>query len=487
VRQTPVCCAAIAVFALTCWADQPAAASETLIRLAVYPAPAPKPALRYVLLPELREVNPGNPIQNYLKCFMEQQKFFFDKEGFERRDKLLTMPLKELPAQELQDYGGAALRQADWAARLDKPDWQILLKLKAEGVSVLLPDVQQLRSLANALKVRFRAEVALGRFDDAIRTAKTMFAMSRHLGEHPTFIGDLVGVAIAAVAIGPLEEMLEQPGCPNLYWALTHLPHPLVSIDMGGQGERLWFEPEFRDLDEKAPMSADQIEKVVSHFDNLFNEGKPVKPEDSVRGRLAARSKDEAKIGAARRRLIEAGFPEERLLRFPAEQVLLLDEKRELELRFDDAIKVLGLPVWQAEALIAQIKPPGGTRPTAGLERGLFAEFVPAAYKIHRAQARLEQRIALLRHVEALRLYAAEHNGTFPAKLAEVTVPLPDDPFTGKPFRYELVGATAHLRGTPPPGEENNPGFNVHYEVTLQKTELRSQKSEAEGQKSAPR
>ena len=84
-----------------------------------------------------------------------------------------------------------------------------------------------------------RAEVALGRFDDALRTAKTMFAMSRHLGEHPTFIGNLVGIAIANTAIGPLEEMLEQPGCPNLYWALTNLPNPLVSLDKGMEGERV--------------------------------------------------------------------------------------------------------------------------------------------------------------------------------------------------------------------------------------------------------
>ena len=93
--------------------------------------------------------------------------------------------------------------------------------------------------LAGALKVRFRAEVALGRFDDAIRTAKTMFAMSRHLGEHPTLIGNLVGIVVANAAIGPLEEMLEQPGCPNLYWALTNLPHPLVPLDKGMEGERV--------------------------------------------------------------------------------------------------------------------------------------------------------------------------------------------------------------------------------------------------------
>jgi hypothetical protein len=50
-----------------------------------------------------------------------------------------------------------------------------------------------------------------------------------------------------------------------------------------------------------------------------------------------------------------------------------------------------------------------------------------------------------------------------------VTVPLPVDPFTGKPFNYQLDGTTAHIRGTPPPGEEKTPGFNFHYEVTIQK------------------
>ena len=163
--------------------------TETVIRLTVSPAATARPTLKHPLLPELREMNPGNPIQGYMKCFMEQQKFFFDKEAFARREKLLAMPLTELPAQDLQDYGGVALSQADWAARLDNPDWQILLKLKADGIGLLIPDVQQLRILANALKVRFRAEVALGRFDDSLRTAKTMFAISRHLARLGRWVG----------------------------------------------------------------------------------------------------------------------------------------------------------------------------------------------------------------------------------------------------------------------------------------------------------
>jgi hypothetical protein len=48
-------------------------------------------------------------------------------------------------------------------------------------------------------------------------------------------------------------------------------------------------------------------------------------------------------------------------------------------------------------------------------------------------------------------------------------VPLPADPFTGKPFLYKLKGATAQLRGRPPRGEDNNPAYNIRYEVSIRK------------------
>src|SRR5207244_1363577 len=191
-----------------------------------------------------------------------------NKESCERRDKLLVMPLKELAAQQTLDYGRSALRQADWAARLDNPDWQILLKVKTDGIGLLLPDLQQMRILASALKVRFRAEGTQHLYYDAIRSAHTMFALARHM-EHPTFIGHLVGIAIAYVAIGPLEEMLEQPDCPNLYWALTNLPNPLIPLDKGMAGERLIIAAEFHDLDDSAPMSEEQLKKLIAHIDKV--------------------------------------------------------------------------------------------------------------------------------------------------------------------------------------------------------------------------
>jgi hypothetical protein len=415
-----------------------------------------------MLLPELKEMNPGNPIHGYYRCCMEQQAFIFDKDAFQRREELLAMPLSELPARDLQHYGQSALGQADAAARLDTPDWQILPKLKTDGFYLLLPDVQHMRSLARALQVRFRTEVALGHFDDAIRTAKTMFAMSRHLGGHPTIIGNLVGIAIASIAIEPFQEMLGQPGCPNLYWALTNLPQHLVPMVTGLEGERTLVLAEFRDLDDSAPMSPDQVKKFLDHMEKLLADEESVKAAKGLRAWLNKQTKEQANITAARRRLVESGLPEERLRRFSADQVILLDERREYEVRRDDAMKIASLPFWQAEALAART--PKDKTPAV-----LADALVPALAGVRRAQLRLDQRIALLRHVEALRFHAAEHDGKLPAHLSEVSLPLPDDPATGKPFRYELKGTTAHLRGSPPADLQKDPFYNVHYELTMRK------------------
>jgi hypothetical protein len=433
-----------------------------LIRLNVRPAPAPKPALRYRLLPELKEMNPGNPIQSYINCMMAQKKFFLDDGNYQNRQKLLTMPLNELPAQKLPDEDRYALSEADWAARLDNPNWQILLKLKADGIELLLPEVQQLRSLARGLQVRFRAEIAQCRFDDAIRTAKTMFAMSRHLGEHPSLIGNLVGIAIASITISNLDEMLMQPGCPNLYWALTVLPSPLISLDKGMDGERVMLGWVFRDLSESTPMNKDQLKKFVAEADKLLDAVDEKGGKGRLRPWLEGRIKDTAVVTAARQHLVEYGIPEKRVTAFSAEQVILLDDKRELESRVDDDHKTINLPLWQAEMLAAQIK---SKSPPA-----LFADLlVPVTLAARRAQARVVQRISLLRHIEALRLHAAEHDGALPAQLTDVAVPLPVDPITGKSFRYEVTGNTAHVRGSPPSGQEKIPAFNIHYELTLQK------------------
>lgn len=184
----------------------------------------------------------------------------------------------------------------------------------------------------------------------------------------------------------------------------------------------------------------------------------------SVRAWLDARQ-DGPSVRAARGRLAGVGFSRERIERFPADQILLLDAKREYEVVRDEAMKLASLPCWQAEELAAKARP---ARERA-LEQTLFGFLEPATETLRRTQGRLDQRIPLLRHVEALRLYAADHGARPLLQLADLPVPLPSDPFTGKPFPYQVNQTTAHLRGTPPRAEEKKALFNVRYEVTIRR------------------
>jgi hypothetical protein len=459
--RTLLGCALLFAWPLTAQAQKTVEPTETVIRLTVQPMAAPKPALKYQLLPELREMNQGNPVQEYMKCFAEQQNFFFDKAVLADRERHQVIPLSELPLKELRYYcGRGPLKEADYAARLDTPNWQILPRIKAEGVATLLPDIQQLRMLASALKVRFRVEVAEKRFDDALTTAKTMFALSRHLGEHPTLIANLVGMAIANVAIGPLEEMLQQPGCPNLYWALTDLPNPFISLRNGLQGERVILHTHIEGIEDRRAMTQQELDKLLARLGQTLKELQLVKAD--AKAWLQSRLENDKHIAAARQRLIESGLPDERVKAFLPLQVVLLDEKTKLEARLHDEMKLMTLPYWQVDG---QFHSPRSSDDLSDQLLNMFA----GAGKVRKAQARLEQRIALLRHVEAIRLYAAEHDGKLPATLNDIGLPLPVDPFTGEPFRYSVDGPLAEVRGSPPRGETTSAAYNVRYVVNLRK------------------
>jgi hypothetical protein len=435
---------ALAGFSLGSLAEEPS------VRLSVQPMAVPKPALKYLLLPEVRELNTGNPVQWYIRCFQEQRNFFYGKEAVAERARYQALPLAKLPADKLRDYGGNALRQAHWGARLDTPDWEVLQRVQTEGTDLRLAELGPLRILVVALQVQFRGAVAGKRFDDAVHSAKTMFALARHLGECPTRDANLLGMSAAEMTLDTLQEMVQQPGAPNLYWALTDLPCPLVDLRKGLQGDRVLATAEMRPLRKDGPMTETQIESLVSRLSGSmgFARQQAGGAPRSLRALLRTGIKDSDKVRGARGRLVEAGCAEALVAKFPPTQVLLLDEKHQFELQRDERMKLLALAPWQIDLV--------GGKQAAG--DGFFAVLLPDVKKVRRAQARLEQRIALLRHIEAVRLYAAAHAGKLPARLSECPVPLPNDPFTGKPFRYEADGTTAHLRTD-----------RDHYQVTVRK------------------
>src|SRR5262249_44964996 len=195
-----------------------------------------------------------------------------------------------------------------------------------------------------------RAQIAEGDFDAAVNSAKTMLSMSRCLSQHPTLIGNLVGLAVAMIAIGPIEEMMGQPGCPNLYWALTYLPSPLLDSRNSWQGDRIWLYAEFPGLfDDPSAKSEDQMAKHVARFKYVFSEAGigTTKPEAALEGAkdvdayLEKRAKDENYLKEARARIIGTGWQDAAVNRMPPLQVILVDQFVKFQATQDDIFKWL--------------------------------------------------------------------------------------------------------------------------------------------------
>jgi hypothetical protein len=95
---------------------------------------------------------------------------------------------------------------------------------------------------------------------------------------------------------------------------------------------------------------------------------------------------------------------------------------------------------------------------------------LPAVSAAKAAEARSERDIAILRIFEAIRLYAAAHDGQLPEKLSDITeVPIPNDPIHGTAFIYNRIDTdnTAILEAPGASGLPNN-AYWLRYEIHLE-------------------
>jgi hypothetical protein len=171
-----------------------------------------------------------------------------------------------------------------------------------------------------------------------------------------------------------------------------------------------------------------------------------------------------ATYSSAKRELIARGRPADQVEQMPVIQVVVLSWVESYREQLDEAVAWGHRPYSEARVAIASLDEQFdeiNRRPS-----GFFARLLlPAINAARAAGARVDQRVALLRTVEALRLYSAAHGGGLPSKLSEVTeVPIPLDPATGASFAYELSGDTATLQS-----REKSIYQHTVYEITVRK------------------
>ena len=443
-------------------------------KLVLRPAGEPRQALKYRLLPNLIDQKSGNAAVLYNKCLLSLAQQSDWKEDQNKICELRDLPLDEMPlneAEKLLERYRAILEQFALAAVRNHCDWEISMG-EQDPISLLLPEVQAMRGLLRLVALQAHVQIAQGRLDEAIRTLQTGYAMGRHAAEGPTLIHGLVGIALCGMMSEEVELLIQQPDAPNLYWALTPLPRPLVDMRPGIESEmNLLYHafPELREIDDKRHGKAYwqsfsyRLAHRLSKWADLGLPDEPWKYQVMMAG-LAIHG-----YPKARQALIDQGRPAAEVDAMPVPQVVAIytfDTYNELR---DDQFKWLMVPYHEAREHAKKSEQrlhEAGKREIVPLASFLL----PALNAVNHAVARNGRTIAVLRTIEAIRMDVADHDGRLPDSLADINgVPIPLDPLTGKPFLYEKKGDVVVLK-TPPPREGRDKRAARHFEIRFEKT-----------------
>jgi hypothetical protein len=447
------------------------------VQIVLYPSPEPRPALKYQLLPPFMERRPGNAAVFWNRVPAERSHFYADLYAtgglWDKLQKWMDIPLgdpreKAYRTKELaKDIGilhpGGICRDMERAARFESCDWQLPFR-EGNPFEVLLPEMQQTRTYARLLSAKAHLEIAEGKYDEAVRTLQTGYAEARHVAQAPCLVCSLIGVTIAGVMSHQVQQFIQQPDAPNLYWALSTLPRPLIDFRPAGELESnfLYLQfPELRDLDKKRLSPEESralLDKVLKDLSRIYGQSAP-------KAHLAETAESILQgHPRAKRWLIEHGRAAAEVEAMPAAQVVLLYSVRLYEQFNDDHFKWFFLPASEAGNGPEQADRHLTKANLAKCEIiPLASVLLPAVMAAKGAETRLQWTLAMLRVFEAMRLYAAAHDGRWPERLSDIThVPIPINPCDGKPFVYQRQGDKAVLTS-----ERGPKGMPWRYEITL--------------------
>jgi hypothetical protein len=456
-----------------------------VVKLAVEIGAPKTRALKYTLLPDPLDLTSGNaaPLWNRAGARASAMERDLNQGpnkviapvGTPLNPEGKVVPLKDLPRKEIHAYlayFAMPLRVADQAARCDHCDWESPpFKLQdLQDLDLHLSDIQQLRKIGALLQTRCMLELSESRFDDAIVTLQTGFAMARDIGKGDTLIQDLVGIAIGSIMFGQVEQWEQVPGSPNLFWALTDLPRPLVDTAPAMRNELTTIFRSFpplrqliRDSD-KGAMSEEETNKIVTGLFIILGDLEGSQLPDWQK-KLAIAALVIKVYPEARKYLLEQGRKLEQLDAMPPLQVVLLYYVDDYDQLKDETLKWMNVPPWEAraglEATTKKLRDRGPPR------NPIVTSLLPAIAKVYEARVRIERTVDYLRCAEALRMYAATHDGKAPEKLEDVKLPLPLDPYTGEGFgKFYKVEADGAAAFEIPPPPDRPPSMGRRFELT---------------------
>jgi len=477
-RILPLCCmlAALTCRAVVAQSSQPATPdAPVLVQLTIRPAAAPAPALKYRLWPDVLDQTPGDAVQLYDMAVMDVSWNVSD-EVWKNIQTWKDMSPGQLPRENVRqtlDPYRNALRHAEQAGRRERCDWD--LPVRGEPFD-LLPSLASMRAVAKIVLVQARLQIAEGQLDEALHTLQTGLVMARRISQGPNIVHAVVGDAVAAEMLGAIPDFIAAPGSANLYWALTNLPSPLIDVRTGLRyeadavflsypqllevGTAQWKSQQWQVLLDKLADMAGPLVFLES------NETPGANPKEFNRADMAAWVKQA--FPKSKQYLISQGRTAIDIEAMPAEQVVICCSLDRYMYWRDEMCKWVGVPFWQADQPLRQTEAALAASTKDLAEGWPFTLLLKYLTMACRQSAMVDQQIAALRCIEAIRMHAAAHGGALPASLGEITaVPIPMDPIRGKSFGYQVMDGKAVLDVPAPPGQPLR--WGKRYELTLAK------------------
>ena len=404
-------------------------------QLTVFAAAVAQPVLQHRLLPAEYELRDGNAAPILLRLPWEQTQFLMtDVSVFHEH---LEIPLSEpgkiitagpglRPRMYAELRRAAFRRTAAWEYPIDE----------SPADEIILPDVQGSRQLVfGGLAVWIRLQIAQKRLDEARQGILVGLANARHYARSPFLISQLVAAAHSNVVLDRLEELIQQPGCPNFYWPLTALPSPFIDFRRGFEFNRGMLEKSVVGLHDLEQARSPEQWDALAHplIKKLLDDSIP--NDERALEAIHARA-----LGLARRELPKLRPEVQESIPALCDGELIV---RWFMARIDDLYDRMtgacGLTPSQAVAELCRIESEASELTNANSLRLVMQDPSTAYLEL----VRFDRRVASLRVVEALRHYAATHQGKLPEKLAEMTgTPVPRDPYTGEPFGYKRQSAS---------------------------------------------
>lgn len=443
----------------------------TLLRreLTIFPMAESAASEPVRLLPRDEEMRDANAAIWYLKAlgFLEQtagreaiERFHSEQDERMRQDadfqaapwSWLEMPPVDLPLEEVKKYLSYSNFQRDLlhqAARCRNFDLDRNIHEIDDVAGFLLPEIQSLRQLGRDQSLRCRLAIAEDEFDTARTIIGQNLQLAHQLSDEPFLVSTLVGNAIAQSSVQDAIYLVGEPGSPNLYWAIAELPNPLVDQRRGVELETNMLLEQVRPLRKIGIVTLTTME-----WSDFLTEVMPMMGDEC---NLVKRYKSAGMLGATlfiasagdevdSYLLNECGVTPEQLEALPATQAFFLAVRRMYEAAALEANHVYHAP---ASAQATMIRSNEKCWHQVSEQYPLLCNTIEwgiprVARPVIQARWRLQQRLALLQTIEALRDHLANHDSQWPA-LSDLALPAPHDPVTGEPFLWSIDNEVATL------------------------------------------